>query len=96
MGLFGRVLDIEGRPATRFMIFLTDGESPDGATYLRQFQSDDGRFVVDDVPIGKYDCVIRAYKPDSIQSIRISGIELKEGYMCGEINAQLIAEKTNK
>lgn len=70
------------------MIF-SDVYHPDRGSYLRQFQTDDGKFVVTDIPAGVYDVSIQCPMPDSVQNLRITGVELKRGFLCGEMNAQL-------
>ena len=43
-----------------------------------------------DVPRGTYDVLIQAPTPNSMQNTKIKGVELKSGYLYGEIAAQLI------
>jgi hypothetical protein len=97
-GIYGKVTDFQGNPATRFMMIFTDVDHPDRGPYFRQFQADDGKFMVNDIPAGVYDLLIQCPMPDSVQNLRITSVELKKGYVCGEMDAQLkvVAMKKNE
>ena len=65
---------------------------------MREITTEDGNFVVNDIPAGTYDVLIQANTPNSVQNVRIKGVELKQGYLCGEDPAELkvVAIKRNQ
>ena len=94
-GIYGRAVDEAGNPVKRFHIVL---KTETGTRYQRDFDNDDGRFSVEDVPAGIYDISFRSV-PINIREPSLSGtlllkrIEIRRGYYYGEILAQLLPNR---
>lgn len=88
-GIFGIVTNAEGKPVSRFVVILYAPVSTTSRSYSRDIENEEGRFWITDVPAGTYDVLIQAPTANSVQNTKIKGIELKSGFLYGEIDAQL-------
>jgi hypothetical protein len=91
-GIYGRVIDYRGINVKRFVVHLrsTAGGTPD-TDYQKSFNSDKGAFVVTDVPPGTYTLLIQSVQSlptDDVQLFRLEGVELRKGFLFGELQAQ--------
>jgi hypothetical protein len=95
-GFFGRVIDEAGNPARRFTMYLKDLSAPDMLGFLRQFDTEDGRFSVTDVAPGVYSVRII---PDSVIPLTnadLPQLEIRKGFYYGGVTVQLSATRPTK
>jgi hypothetical protein len=91
-GIYGRVIDYKGIPVKRFVVHVrgTSGATA-GQEYQRSFVSDRGAFVMTDVTPGTYTLVIESVPKattDNVDLFRMEGMEIRKGFLFGEILAQ--------
>lgn len=97
-GIYGRTIDEEGKPIKRFHLHLL---AESGGSYDRDFDNDEGRFSVYDLPAGTYDLSFRSAPISDAESftrrsLDLRRIEILKGYYYGEIVAQLVPLKPAK
>jgi hypothetical protein len=99
-GLFGRAIDDEGRPVYRFRLRFFDTSSQWGsARYTRDFQDDNGLFLVTDVPAGAYDVAMQSLPYSSLEpgpEMRLGQMEIRKGYYFGEIILRIHQPKAKR
>jgi len=93
-GLYGRVLDAEGRPLERFLMVFKQT----GLIFFRDFESEDGQFSVTDLPAGTYDLFIQSVpfgplNSATVRNLQVKGVEIRKGYMYGELLFQFPPSK---
>jgi len=91
-GVFGRLMDSEGRPVTHYILMISSS-APNRNIYSREVENSEGRFLITDIPPGIY--VIRILMPSSSPQSVYTGSEeiiLKSGFVYGEVAFQ----STNK
>ena len=86
-GLIGRVTDSEGSPIHQFSVALKDEAAPEGRAYSRSFKNEDGYFYVTDVAPCSYQLFIMRDLPEA-RILRLGQVEIRRGYLFGEIAAQ--------
>jgi hypothetical protein len=87
-GVFGRLVDSEGRPVTRYSVMISSS-APNRNIYTRDIENLEGRFLITDIPPGSY--VIRIIMPpSSAESVYTDSGELtlKSGFVYGEVDFQ--------
>jgi len=86
-GIFGRVVDATGTPVKHLSVRMQDTAKKREGIYTRQFDTSDGLFSVDDIPAGTYDVTFRI-PIGSVPQLRLEHVEIKEGYLYGEVLLQ--------
>ena len=87
-GFYGRVLDSNGIPISKFRISVQSSTIKSCVQYLRLFDSDNGTFVIMDVPPGTYDIEVEFQpNPSALprRNMNINRVEIRKGYLYGEI-----------
>jgi hypothetical protein len=95
-GFFGKVTDDVGKPVRRFSLYLKDLSAPGMLGFLRQFDTEDGRFSVTDVAPGAYSV---QFLPDSVIPLtqaNLPQVELRKGFYYGEVTVQLFTARPAK
>jgi hypothetical protein len=87
-GIYGRVLDSNGIPISKFRISVQSSAIKSHLPHLRLFDSDNGTFAIMDVPPGTYDVEVE-FQPNPSALPRmimnINRVEIRKGYFYGEI-----------
>jgi len=97
-GLFGRVIDYRGIPVKRFILHLKSTKAG-GRDFQRSFSSGNGRYVVTDVQPGTYDLVIQSVAnstAEDVQLVRLDQLEIRKGFLVGEVVSQLPKPRFSK
>jgi len=92
-GFYGRVVDEEGMAVKNIRIYLENVEERKEDGIFRYFESENGFFCVTDVAAGTYDVSISSVAnsiADRKHTVAIRNMEIKPGYMFGEIYARLM------
>ncbi len=92
-GIFGRVINEKGLPVKRFVLHMRDlAAEPGSQEYQRSFTNESGEFRVTDIAPGVYDLVIQSVPEltaEDVQLVKVEQVEVRKGYMFGEILAKL-------
>jgi hypothetical protein len=104
-GIYGRVIDDLDNPIPRFRVTFVPDTLRDRTLqredlssllplmpYIRDIQNDAGLFSVTDIPAGVYSIRIQSlpYSPqEQARSISLGRVEIRRGYMYGEVIGQL-------
>ena len=99
-GLFGRVIDYRGMPIKRFVAHLrTPAAKPPVQDYQRSFNDDRGAFTITDVVPGNYSLIIQSVQAttaDDVQIMTRENVEIRKGFLLGEILIQFPPPRFNK
>ncbi len=69
-----------------------------GLIFFRDFESEDGQFSVTNVPAGTYDLRIQSapfgpLNSATVRNLQVNGVEIRKGYMYGELLFQFPPSK---
>jgi hypothetical protein len=91
-GIYGRVIDYRGIPIKRFIAHLRNpGAKPPIQDYQRSFSDDRGGFTITDAAPGSYTLIIQSVQSstaDDVQIITRENVEIRKGFLLGEILMQ--------
>jgi hypothetical protein len=90
-GLYGRVIDYRGIPVKRFILHLKNTKGG-GKDFQRSFSSGNGKYMVTDVQPGTYDLIIQSVADstaEDVQLVRLDQLEIRKGFLVGEVVSQL-------
>jgi hypothetical protein len=90
-GIYGRVIDYRGMPVKRFVVHVRGAGAAAGQEYQRSFVSDRGAFAMTDIAPGTYTLVIESVPSattDDVDLFSMEGMEIRKGFLFGEILAQ--------
>lgn len=99
-GLYGHVIDYRGLSVKRFIVHLRDAAAKPGSQeYQRSYNSENGRFAITDAAPGSYTLIIQSV-PEStaedVQLVRLEKVEIRKGFLFGEVLAQFPKPKYAK
>jgi hypothetical protein len=89
-GIFGRVIDYRGIPVKRFVIHLKNNQAG-GKGYQRSFSTGNGKYAVTDVTPGVYELIIQSVAgstAEDVQLWRMDQMEIRKGFLIGEVMSQ--------
>jgi hypothetical protein len=87
-GVFGRLIDSEGRPVTYYILMISSS-APNRDIYSREVENSEGRFLITDIPPGSYIIRILMPPPSAVSVYTDSGeVTLKSGFVYGEVDFQ--------
>ena len=92
-GIFGRVLDEAGKSIRRFSVIAWDAFAPGRYAFRREFDDDNGQFLVTDIPAGIYRVKFQAAEGYWLRSTVLDNLEIRPGYFYGEIQVRLVSSK---
>ncbi len=91
-GIYGRVIDYRGLPVKRFVVHMRSAAGGSGGPeYQKSFSSDRGAFSVTDVAPGTYALVVQSVQSattDDVQLMQMDKVELRKGFLLGEVIVQ--------
>lgn len=91
-GIYGRVIDYRGIPVKRFVVHIRNASGGSGGQdYQRSFSSDRGAFSVTDIAPGTYALVVQSVQSattDDVQLMRMDNVEIRKGFLLGEVIVQ--------
>jgi hypothetical protein len=91
-GIYGRVIDYKGIAVKRFVVHVRRASGGTaGQEYQRSFVSDHGTFVITDVAPGTYSLLVESVpkaSTDNVDLFHMEGVEIRKGFLFGEILAQ--------
>ena len=99
-GIFGRVIDYRGIPIKRFVAHLRNpGARPPIQDYQRSFSDNRGAFTITDVAPGNYSLIIQSVQATTAEDVQIltrENVEIRKGFLLGEILMQFPPPRFNK
>ncbi len=99
-GIYGRVIDFRGLAVKRFVVHMrSSSEASGGPEYQKSFSSDRGSFSVTDVAPGTYTLVVQSVQSattDDVQLMQLDKVELRKGFLLGEVIVQFAKPKFAK
>jgi hypothetical protein len=96
-GLFGKVFDSANRPVKRFSMVFGGLPPTSNPIFSRQMESEDGAFLIKNVPAGVYRIHIQSEGEDlQILSAVLEQVEIRKGFMYGPIQISLLPPKSKK
>lgn len=83
-GIFGRVMDKEGKPVRRFSLYFHDSSVQSSLGVMRWFDNEKGEFFVSDLGPGTYEVIVST---NSIppQEARLHQLDIRKGFYLGEL-----------
>jgi hypothetical protein len=91
-GVFGQVMDSENRPAKRFTLVFRSSASTGLPGFVRNIQSENGKFSVRDLPPGVYALSIRSdvtTDPPKDRAFNLPQVEIRRGFLYGQLEIHL-------
>jgi hypothetical protein len=99
-GIYGRVIDYRGISVKRFVVHLRDAAARPGShEYQRSFSDERGAFMVTDIAPGTYTLIIQSIMDattDNVQLVSREQVEIRKGFLLGEILMQFPPPKFAK
>jgi hypothetical protein len=90
--IYGRVIDYRGIPVRRFVIHLRNVEvQPGGPEFQRSYNTLNGRYMISDVAPGVYSLLVQSVTEstaEDVQVVRMEPLEIRKGFLFGEVLAQ--------
>jgi hypothetical protein len=99
-GIYGRITDYRGVPIRRFVVHLRNAAAkPPIQEYQRSFSDDRGAFSVTDAAPGVYTLIIQSvqsFTTDEVQIVTRENVEIRKGFLLGEILMQFPTPRFKK
>jgi hypothetical protein len=89
-GLFGRVIDYRGIPVKRFVLHLKNKQTGAEA-FQSSYSVDNGKYAITTVAPGVYELVIQSVASSTAEDVQVvhsDQVEVKKGFLLGEIVSQ--------